>query len=167
MKKNQFALLFLTAVIMLAVWYVKSPFVGNQKKDTETPVSSLVSRFESLQVMRQTLREERSLESKALDEIIASSTTTVAQKNQALLDKQAISDLTESEVLLEISVMNLGYADAFVHKTQNELSILVVADELTQLDVIDIMNEASKKFVMDSIIVTRQSPDELVDSLND
>ena len=39
-KKNQFALIFLTIVTMLAVWYIKSPVASdkNDNPDNTTPV---------------------------------------------------------------------------------------------------------------------------------
>ena len=39
MKKNQIALLCLTAVVMLAVWYIKSPLNINKDDDNSLIVS--------------------------------------------------------------------------------------------------------------------------------
>ena len=71
MKKNQFALIFLTLVVMLAVWYIKSPLnkvdKGNNNP-TDAPVIS--TRVAALTSLRDSVREERSLEVASLDTLI-------------------------------------------------------------------------------------------------
>ncbi len=147
MKKNQFALIFLTLVVMLAVWYIKSPLnkVDKDKNNpTDTPVIS--TRVAALTSLRESVREERSLEVASLDTIIASADTTVLQKEEALNKKQSISDLTEKEVLLELTIMNLGYQDAFVHATKNGVEVIIVADEENADVVVEIIGEVMKSF---------------------
>ncbi|MCI6507965.1 MAG: SpoIIIAH-like family protein [Bacilli bacterium] len=147
MKKNQFALIFLTLVVMLAVWYIKSPLnkvdKGNNNP-TDAPVIS--TRVAALTSLRDSVREERSLEVASLDTIIASADTTVLQKEEALNKKQSISDLTEKEVLLELTIMNLGYQDAFVHATKDGVEVIIVADEENADVVVEIIGEVMKSF---------------------
>ena len=147
MKKNQFALIFLTLVVMLAVWYIKSPLnkvdKGNNNP-TDAPVIS--TRVAALTSLRDSVREERSLEVASLDAIIASADTTVLQKEEALNKKQSISDLTEKEVLLELTIMNLGYQDAFVHATKDGVEVIIVADEENADVVVEIIGEVMKSF---------------------
>ena len=140
MKKNQIALLCLTAVVMLAVWYIKSPLNINKDDDNSLIVSGESTRLDALKQMREALRQERSIEVAALDKVIASESSTIAQKNYAINEKQTISDMTEKEVLMELSIINLGYADAFVHQTDAGVEVLVVADILSETEVIEIMN---------------------------
>ena len=141
MKKNQFALLCLTAVIMLAVWYIKSPLNNvSGNVDDSVVVNGESSRLDALKLMREALREERSIQVAALDTIIASESTTIAQKNSAINEKQTISDTTEREVIMELSIINLGYTDAFVHQTSSGVDILVIADSLSETEVVTIMN---------------------------
>ena len=155
MKKNQIALLCLTAVVMLAVWYIKSPLnqVGDSVNNTIN-VSGNATRLDALKDMREALRVERSMEVAALDSIIASETSTIAQKNSAINEKQLISDMTEKEVLMELSIINLGYTDAFVHQTNNGVEILVVADSLSETEVIEIMNLTYSSFETETVVVT-------------
>ena len=155
MKKNQIALLCLTAVVMLAVWYIKSPLnqVGDSVNNTIN-VSGNATRLNALKDMREALRVERSMEVAALDSIIASETSTIAQKNSAINEKQLISDMTEKEVLMELSIINLGYTDAFVHQTNNGVEILVVADSLSETEVIEIMNLTYSSFETETVVVT-------------
>lgn len=155
MKKNQIALLCLTAVVMLAVWYIKSPLnqVGGNSDNT-THVSGSSTRLDALKEMREALRVERSIEVAALDSVIASETSTIAQKNTAINEKQLISDMTEKEVLMELSIINLGYTDAFVHQTNAGVEILVVAESLTETEVIEIMNLTYNSFDTETVVVT-------------
>mgnify|MGYP004582804559 FL=1 len=147
MKKNQFALIFLTLVVMLAVWYIKSP-LNKVDKDNNNPTDAPVisTRVAALTSLRDSVREERSLEVATLDTIIASADTTVLQKEEALNKKQSISDLTEKEVLLELTIMNLGYQDAFVHATKDGVEVIIVADEENVDVVVEIIGEVMKSF---------------------
>ena len=113
-----------------------------------------VAGYSSLKEMREALREERSLEVAALDSIIASETSTIAQKNTAINNKQLISDTTEKEVLMELAIINLGYTDAFVHHTSSGVEVLVVADILSEKEVIEIMNLTYSSFTTDTVVVT-------------
>lgn len=162
MKKNQFALLCLTAVIMLAVWYIKSPLnsVSGNNDDNSVIVNGESSRLEALKEMREALRQERSVQVAALDSIIASESSTIAQKNSAINEKQTISDTTEKEVVMELSIINLGYTDAFVHQTSSGVEILVVADSLSETEVVTIMNLTHSSFTTDTVVVTYKSVSE-------
>ena len=161
MKKNQFALLCLTAVIMLAVWYIKSPLNNvSGNIDDSVVVNGESSRLDALKLMRETLREERSIQVAALDTIIASESTTIAQKNSAINEKQTISDTTEKEVIMELSIINLGYTDAFVHQTSSGVDILVIADSLSETEVVTIMNLTYSSFTTDTVIVSYKSASE-------
>lgn len=160
MKKNQIALLCLTAVVMLAVWYIKSPLNSVSGDDNTITVGGESSRIEALKDMREALRAERSIEVAALDSIIASETSTIAQKNSAINEKQSISDMTEKEVLMELSIINLGYIDAFVHQTTSGVEILVVADVLTETEVVEIMNLTYSSFTTDTVVVTYKAATE-------
>lgn len=160
MKKNQIALLCLTAVVMLAVWYIKSPINSVSGDDNTITVGGNPTRLDALKEMRESLRQERSIEVAALDSIIASESTTIAEKNSAINEKQLISDTTEKEVLMELSIINLGYTDAFVHQTNSGVEILVIADNLTENEVVEIMNLTYSSFVTETIVVTYKAASE-------
>lgn len=162
MKKNQIALLCLTAVVMLAVWYIKSPInsVNGGNGDNSVTAGTTSTRLDALKEMREALRAERSLEVAHLDSIIASESSTIAQKNTAINEKQILSDLTEKEVIMELSIINLGYTDAFVHHTNDGVEILVVADSLTESEVIQIMNLTYSSFTTETVIVTYKAASE-------
>lgn len=164
-KKNQFALIFLTIVTMLAVWYIKSPVAADKENEDTTPVISEEEdgRLEEIALMREAIRNERSLAVVSLDAILADESATLASKESALQEKQAISALTEKEVLLELQVINSGYQDALVHATDSGIEVLVVSDEdsVEKANEIILMTLLSFDTGYDTVVVNFMSAEEL------
>lgn len=131
LKKNQLALILLTLVLMLTVYYITSPFdnKNNNNNNDDDDITDTTGRLEELAAMRQTIREERSLAVMALDAIIADSTKSMAEKTAALDEKRYINSLTEKELLLELEVISMGYRDAFVHASSTGVEVTVIAEE--------------------------------------
>lgn len=162
MKKNQLALIFLTLVVMLAVWFIKSPLTKQSGGGNTTPVVA-TERLSAIILLRENLRNERSIEAATYDAIIASSEASIIEKNQALKSKETISDLTEKEVLLEVEVMTLGYTDCFCHATASGVDVLVVSAELTQTQALEIIKLVLSKFdAAENVVVNFKSEDDLV-----
>lgn len=126
-KKNQFALIFLTIVTMIAVWYIKTPV--EKPNDDELLTGGETTRLKEIMDMREVLRSERSIAVMGLNAIIADAEASLISKENALNEKNALSSLTEKEVLLELQVINKGYSDAFVHATSNGIEVLVISDD--------------------------------------
>ena len=117
LKKNQFVLIFLTIVTILAVWYIKTPTTAQTNNDVSSDDElTETTRPTAFLEMRDVIRNERSLESAQYDSIIADEAKTIDEKAAALSSKERLSSLTEKELLLELQVINLGYRDAFVMK---------------------------------------------------
>lgn len=131
LKKNQLALILLTLVLMLTVYYITSPFdnKNNNNNNDDDDITDTTGRLEELAAMRQTIREERSLAVMALDAIIADSTKSIVEKTAALDEKRYINSLTEKELLLELEVISMGYRDAFVHASSTGVEVTVIAEE--------------------------------------
>lgn len=131
LKKNQLVLILLTLVLMLTIYYIKSPFGKSDEvldpESNETEVTA--GRLEELQSLRVVLNEERTEAVLSLDSIIADNNSSIAEKNAALEQKKYLNGLTEKELLLEVQIINKGYRDAFVHATNEGVSITVVAEE--------------------------------------
>lgn len=163
MKKNQFALIFLTLIVMLAVWYIKSPLAQKETggiDDNSTVVTS--SRLDAIKNMRDKVIEERSVETSNLDAVIASAETSLIQKENALNAKKNLSNLTEKEVLLELKIINMGYEDAFVHSTDAGVNVIVVAEKENDEVVLEIINSALESFQQpENVIVTFKKNTEL------
>lgn len=160
-KKNQFALIFLTVVAMLAVWYIKSPIEASGKAESDIP--STTGRISAIVTMRETLRAERAQEVSNYNAIIASEAATLTEKEVAALNIKEVSALTEKEVLLEVAIINLGYRDAFVHAMSDCIEVLVVDEELTAQEALDIIDVVNLSFVDKGveIIVTYKTAEAL------
>ena len=163
-KKNQFALIFLTIVTMLAVWYIKAPVSAdkNNSNTTEVIESEDTGRLEELVLMREAIRNERSLTVMSLDAVLADEEATLSTKEAALEEKKAISSLTEKEVLLELQVINSGYQDALVHATASGIEVIVISDEnsATKANEIILMTLASFDDY-DTVVVNFMTAEEL------
>jgi hypothetical protein len=129
LKKNQLALILLTLVMMLTVYYIKSPFDKDKDPGNDDPQEETSGRLEQLSLKRVALKESRKELIMELDAVIASEEATVAEKNAALTQKQRINALNEKELLLELEIINKGFRDAFVHATDEYVDVTVVADE--------------------------------------
>ena len=161
LKKNQLALILLTLVMMLTIYYIRSPL----KKPVDDPNDDqpTVGRLEELSEMRLTVREERSQVVMGLDAIIADSAATLEQKTAAIDEKRYIIFLTEKELILELQVINMGYRDCFVHATQQGIEIIVVSPEhsVSVANEILLMATTSFNFEFDNIYVNFQTVEQV------
>lgn len=147
MKKNQLALVFLTLITMLAVWYFKSPNSTNDEVPTII-VTNTNTKNEKLASMRDAIRNERNETLKALNNVLADENASLASKTEAQEAKATLSSITEQEVLLETKVINLGYKDAFVHSTSSGVEVIVVSTESSAnaaLEIIELINSTFDK----------------------
>lgn len=173
LKKNQLVLILLTLVLMLTVYYIKSPFgnnsneVNDEQKSDET--ENVSGRLEELQQLRVVLNEERTATVLSLDSIIADNNKTVAEKNAALEEKRYLNNLTEKELLLELQIINKGYQDAFVHASDQGVSITVVANEHSVKTANEIILMAMGGFdkVFDNVTVQFQTTEEVMGKVAD
>ena len=100
LQKKQVWLIAFTFVIMLAVWFVKSPL---SSKDNNEPTNEVVLETSIFSELRDAVSEQRATEVAGWDLILADDNATIASKQLALAQKNAISDLTEKEVLLDLN----------------------------------------------------------------
>lgn len=133
LKKNQLVLILLTLVLMLSVYFIRSPFTkpdeNNGLGENNNPSEVVTGRLEQLKELRTVLTEERAAQVLSLDAIIADSSKTVEEIEAAISEKRYINSLTEKELLLETEVMNKGYQDCFVHAGETGIDITVVSEE--------------------------------------
>lgn len=131
-KKSQLALVLLTLVLMLSVYYIKTNSDGEKPSDdpsVDTSGNQNSGRLEELAVMRNTLKDERNTQIAALNEIISNSASSAEQISQAMDEKNRLNEISENELLLELAIMKMGYQDAFVHATSSQITVTVVSDE--------------------------------------
>ena len=173
LKKNQLVLILLTLVLMLSVFYIRSPFKNSEKENNEGEQNVggdvvETGRLEELQSLRVVLNEERASLVLGLDAIIADNDKTVEEKTNALEEKRYLNGLTEQELLLEVQIINKGYRDAFVHATQSGIDITVVADENTTTTANQIVVMALTSFnqEFDNVTVNFQTAEEVMGTVN-
>lgn len=127
-KKNQLALILLTLVMMLTVYFIKTP-VQNNDPGEDPQSTQTTGRLEVLSTMRLTLKNERNEKINELNAIIGSDTATAAEINDAIEQKNKLNSITECELLLELEIINLGYQDAFVHVKDTGIDVTVISNE--------------------------------------
>ena len=160
-KKNQFVLIFLTIVTILAVWYIKTPLDAETNGEiSDNVISEEISVFSEY---RETIRNERTIQTIQYDDIIASAESTLEEKEMALQAKKELSALTEKEVLLELEVINLGYQDAFVHATSMGVEVTVLSDEVSASKANEIILMTLNTFgsSYDSVVVNFTTAEEI------
>lgn len=167
LKKNQLVLILLTLVLMLTIYYIKSPFDKGNKANSGTEkdgTTNVSGRLEELQKLRVVLNEERTATVLSLDSIIADNNKTVAEKNAALDEKRYLNNLTEKELLLEIQIINKGYQDAFVHASDQGVEITVVSNEHSVKAANEIIVMAMGGFdkVFDNVSIQFQTTEEVM-----
>ena len=152
LKKNQLVLILLTLVLMLSVYFIRSPFGKNDDTDAgnvnNNPSEVVSGRLDQLKELRTVLTEERAAQVLSLDAIIADSSKTVEEIEAALSEKRYINSLTEKELLLEVEVMNKGYQDCFVHAGETGIDITVVSSDLSAKKANEIILMALTSFDM-------------------
>ena len=162
MKKNQLTLIFLTLIVILAVWYIKTPKISNEDSSNGDSLTVPTSgRLDVIENLRDAVSDERNKTVASLDAIIASADTSVIEKENAYIEKQALSDLTEKEVMLETTIINMGYIDAFVHATDGGVEVIVVSDTEDSGVALDIIIEVLSTFdsTMDVVVNFRSEMD--------
>lgn len=138
LEKKQIALIIVTLFIMVGVWFIKSPL--KDKNNNQGNINEVVNQISYFDDLREAVLEQRATEVANWDYILADETATLASKQLALSQKNALSDLTEKEVLLEIEVINMGYDDAFVHSTSDGVEVYIKTDEESATSAIEIIN---------------------------
>src|SRR5690554_5042530 len=164
LKKNQLALILLTLVMMLTVYYIKNPFKSGEKDTDDDDTTNVGGRLEKLAERRLLLKNSRKDIIVELDAIIASSDATVQEKAAALEQKNYLNQLTEKEILLELDIINKGYQDAFVHATEERIDVIVVADEhsVSAADEIILMTLLELDYVSSKVYVQFQTVSEVM-----
>ncbi len=167
-KKNQLALILLTLVMMLTVYFIKAPVKNNDPGD-DPNTTPTTGRLEVLSTMRLTIKNERNEKINALNAIIGSETATAAEINDAIEQKNKLNSITECELLLELEIINLGYQDAFVHVKDTGIDVTVISNEHS----ITMANEIIKMTILEfdgqysNVCVEFETVEEVMGIIND
>ncbi|WP_430785346.1 SpoIIIAH-like family protein [Virgibacillus flavescens] len=165
-KQTVWLLTMLSLMIVLSVYYMTSPdmedqaFIDNGLTEDGDVVStegaedqatvdeiSNVGQDELFTTIRMELTDSRSEIKDRLEDVVASSSASTEEKNEALNEMEDLDQLATKEVVLEESIMaNAGYQDVLVRSDQSQVQIHVKADELSKEEVVNIMQMARDEF---------------------
>jgi len=138
------ALLIVTGVLNIVLNNTEAPPVVGGGGDTRTL-------FQTYRIDRQATREQTLL---ALEAIIAAESTSAAARQQAEEQRLAITQNMEVELILEGLIKAVGFEDAFITMSTENVNVIVKAESLTE-------DEATRIF---GIIVdeTKRSPQNVI-----
>ena len=67
-------------------------------------------------------------------------TATITEKELATQHIKDLNEISELEVLMEVTIINMGYVDCFVHYNDDYIEVTVAADDLSASQAVDIIN---------------------------
>ncbi len=147
-KKNKLSLFLLAVVMMLSIYYINMP------NETSKPTGSedVVTKYPEFAQMRLEILEKREALVSEFENVLASSTTTNTDKNEAYLSMQEVLELTENEVLIETFIMDLGYLDCLVQHDEDVINVYILNYVFTYEQTEEIYILVSEVFGIDTQI---------------
>ena len=168
-KQTVWLLTMLSLMIVLSVYYMTSPDMGDEAfigdgltksgdvvstgsegADGEAKVDKIANveqDNELYTMLRMDVMDERSKKKDRLEDVVASSSASAEQKNQALSEMDVIDSLATKEVMLEETILAAKeYKDVLVRSDQEKVQIHVKADSLTNQEVVQMMQLAHDEF---------------------
>ena len=125
-KKYRVSLFLLALVAMLSVYYVMIP----SDSSPSAPVDNIVGdeRYEEFAEMRLRILDDRNVEVATYEvKIIEASSQDVVE--QYMLEIDAITELTEKEVMVEEIIIHAGYEDALVFYEDGMVYVSILIEE--------------------------------------
>src|SRR5699024_9840931 len=120
---------------------------NNNEEETEVDGTRNLGQDELYTTMRMEIRDKRSLTKDRLESIVTSSTASVDEKNKALENMDQLDDITAKESILEESIMAAqDYDDVLVRSEDDKVHVHVKVDELSDDEVIHIMQMIRDEF---------------------
>lgn len=143
-KKNKLSLFLLAVVMMLSVYYINMP----ETEDSTGEVGSgdVVTKYSDFAEQRLEIlaaREELILE---FENVLASADANTEAKDVAYTSMQDVFELTEKEVALEQSVMDMGFLDCLVQAEDQTVVVTILTASSTTDDFIAIKLMTSEAF---------------------
>ncbi|MFA1821573.1 SpoIIIAH-like family protein [Virgibacillus oceani] len=164
-KQTIWLLTMLSLMIVLSVYYMTSPenddlaYINNEQGEIEEAVNTdanvdteategdaevdeitNVGQDELFTTIRMELQDERSMKKDRLNDIVASSNTTSEEKNEALQDIDELDNLSSKESILEETIIASNtYEDVLVRTDNEKVHVHVKVDELSNAEVVNIM----------------------------
>ncbi|MCT2537521.1 SpoIIIAH-like family protein [Aquibacillus koreensis] len=138
---------------------VDQTMVGETEEQAmeEGEVTSSTSSDELFATIRMQLTNERSMEMERWEDVVASSSATTDEKEEAYERLQEIKSVSTKEMILEETLKSeKGYTDVLVRSTDQDIVVTVKADELSKTEANNIMQMARDEFGMMEVQVKYQ-----------
>lgn len=152
MSKKKKVIILSCMVLLLAVTAVFNFVLAGNAKTTDDTVTT-ATYFAQYKTERSQSRSEQLVQ---LNEIIAAEEETTETKTEALNLKLKLTEIIESELLLETLIESRGYEDAVVSigLTSSNVNVMVKDNDFTQDDAIIIYTILSEEISADPSSVT-------------
>ncbi|MCG1029887.1 SpoIIIAH-like family protein [Virgibacillus halodenitrificans] len=166
-KQTVWLLTMLSLMIVLSVYYMTSPAsedlayindgqdqeeavpTDSQETEGETEVEGIsnMGEDELFTTIRMELEDERSMKKDRLKDIVASSSASADEKDQALRDIDVIEDVSTKESILEETILGSEkYEDVLVRSEDDKVHVHVKVDTLSSTEVVNIMQMVRDEF---------------------
>ncbi|NBJ70192.1 MULTISPECIES: SpoIIIAH-like family protein [Clostridia] len=150
-KQTVWLLTMLSLMIVLSVYYMTSPdsedlaYIDDGKDNTnedavptdseangdaEVEEISNVGQDELFTTIRMELQDKRNMEKERLTDVVASSSASAAEKDEALQEIDALEDLASKEKILEETIVaSANYEDVLVRSDDDSVTVQVKVEE--------------------------------------
>ncbi|WP_174613770.1 SpoIIIAH-like family protein [Virgibacillus ihumii] len=177
-KQTVWLLTMLSLMIVLSVYYVTSPsggdfaYVDDGNNETEQASSSDKASEDEAKVndisnkgedqlftmIRMEIQNERSKVKDRLDNVVASSSASIQEKNEARSKMNQLDEYTSKEAILEKSIIaSKDYKDVLVRYDEDKVLVHVKAGKkLSETEVVNIMQKVYDEFGDIPVRVDRQ-----------
>lgn len=163
-KQTVWLLTMLSLMIVLSVYYMTSSndedlaFIDSGTNEEATAIESNeegaeVSDIEQIggelfNTIRMELQDERSRKKDRFNDIVASSSASVEEKNDALDNINVLDEMTTKEVILQDSILASAaeYEDVLVRSEKDKVHVHVKVDELSKQEANHIMQMVKDEF---------------------
>lgn len=171
-KQTVWLLTMLSLMIVLSVYYMTSDredlaYINNGQTDTEEATTSEavdgediesstdtsidditnLGRDEYFSMLRMELQDNRSMKKDQYKEIVASSSATTEEKNEALNNIEEIDDMNTKENIVEESILSSAdYEDVLVRFDEDKVHVHVKTEELSKTEANNIIQMVRDEF---------------------
>lgn len=164
-KQTVWLLTMLSLMVVLSVYYVTSDkddlaYIDDGQTDieetstSETAEDGEVTDIENKEpdelftTIRMELQNERSMEKERLNDVVASSSASTEEKNEALDDIQSIEQMDTKETILQESILETKdeYEDVLVRSNDDKVHVHIKGTELSKEEANHIMQMVNDEF---------------------
>lgn len=121
----------------------------SQEAEENTKVTDItnVGGDEMFDNIRMKLQDKRSMEKSRLNDVVASSTTSANEKDEALQEIDVLEDLSAKEGILEQTIVgDAGYEDVLVRSDDDKIHVHVKVEELSKTEANNIIQMVRDEF---------------------